>query len=155
AQQLELQDLEPLDPSDNGDGGIGRVGNLPQPLSLADFAAKCAQVFPATAAGLRVAGDPAQQISRVALCGGAGDSLLDNSLVKTADVYVTSDLRHHAAQEFLEQGRLRNSPALIDVAHWAAESLWLETAAAQLREELPEIEFVVSKINTDPWNFTV
>ena len=48
------------------------------------------------------------------------------------DVYVTSDLRHHPAAEFVEKG----GPALIDVAHWAAESTWLPVVAARLAEAL-------------------
>ena len=45
-----------------------------------------------------------------------------------ADVYVTSDLRHHVAAEFLEKG----GPALLDVSHWAAEWTWLPELAARL-----------------------
>ena len=68
----------------------------------------------------------------MAVCGGAGDFLLDRRRCATdADVYVTSDLRHHPACEFLEQG----GPALVDVSHWAAEWTWLPGAggAAALR----------------------
>ena len=46
-----------------------------------------------------------------------------------ADVYVTSDLRHHPAREFLEQ----DGPALVDVAHWAAEWTWLPVVQARVR----------------------
>ena len=49
-----------------------------------------------------------------------------------ADVYVTSDLRHHPASEFLEHG----GPALVDVAHWAAEWTWLPVVAAKVAEAL-------------------
>ena len=81
----------------------------------------------ATAHGVRVAGDPDRVVRRVAVCGGAGDFLLDAVRRTDADVYVTSDLRHHPASEFLEQG----GPALVDVAHWAAESTWLPVVAAK------------------------
>ena len=94
-------------------------------------------------------------MKRVALCGGAGDSLLNNQRVLAADVYVTSDLRHHPAQEALEQHLVAGGPALIDISHWAAESLWLTTAAKQLGELLPELTITVSEINTDPWVFRV
>ena len=67
-----------------------------------------------------------------------------------ADVYVTSDLRHHPAAEFLEQG----GPALVDVAHWAAEWTWLPELAARLREALGDtVEIRVSTLCTDPWTF--
>jgi putative NIF3 family GTP cyclohydrolase 1 type 2 len=71
------------------------------------------------------------------------------------DVYVTSDLRHHPASEFREQARLGNDTALIDISHWAAEWLWLDTAASEFRTAQPGIAVTVSEINTDPWTFAV
>ena len=63
---------------------------------------------------------------------------------------MTSDLRHHPASEFLEQG----GPALVDVAHWAAEWTWLPVVEARLREALGDtVETRVSTICTDPWTF--
>ncbi len=108
-----------------------------------------------TAGGIKVGGNPQKNIETVALCGGAGDSLLYNPRVLAADVYITSDLRHHPAQEFLENSCVTGGPALIDVAHWAAESLWLETAAAQLRAKLPELSITVDNTRTDAWDFSV
>jgi len=97
---------------------------------------------------VRVAGDPDRVVRRVALCGGAGDFLLDTVLRTDADVYVTSDLRHHPASEFLEA----NGPALVDVAHWAAEWTWLPVVEARMRERLGDtVETRVSTLNTDPW----
>lgn len=151
AQLIGLVHSSPIIPGESFMDGLGRVGNLTNPVSLRDFAHHVAQVMPGTASGIRVAGDLDRMVHRVALCGGAGDSLLDHPIVRGADVYLTSDLRHHPAQESLEQSRVSGGPGLIDVAHWASESLWLEGAAAQLRSELPGIEVRVSNINTDPW----
>ena len=50
---------------------------------------------PATAWGVRAAGDPDRPVRRVAVCGGAGDSLLSTVARAGVDVYVTADLRHH------------------------------------------------------------
>ncbi|RGE19613.1 Nif3-like dinuclear metal center hexameric protein [Leucobacter sp. wl10] len=135
--------------------GIGRVGVLVEPLSLRAFAECAASILPATVSGVRVAGDPDRIVSRVALLGGAGDGLLDHPAVRAADVYLTSDLRHHPAQESLERSAAAGGPALVDVAHWASESLWLEGAAARLAERIPGVEFRVSPLRTDPWTFAV
>jgi putative NIF3 family GTP cyclohydrolase 1 type 2 len=75
--------------------------------------------------------------------------------VLAADVYVTSDLRHHPASEAVENARIGGGPALIDVSHWASEWLWLDVAAEQLREALPGVEVVVSELRTDPWDFAI
>lgn len=155
AVALGLGPSSPIVPGPNLMEGMGRVGNLPEPLTLTAFAKRVAEVLPSTASGVRVAGDPERMVQRIALCGGAGDSLLDHPLVREADVYLTSDLRHHPAQESLELSRVVGGPALIDVAHWASESLWLEEAAWQLREAMPALEVRVSQINTDPWTFRV
>lgn len=45
--------------------------------------------------GVRAAGDPDMPVSRVAVCGGAGDSLLAAAAGAGVQAYVTADLRHH------------------------------------------------------------
>ena len=113
--------------------GTGRVGTLPEPLTLRALAERLADALPATAGGLRIAGSPEQRISRVALCGGAGDSLFEAVRSVGADVYITADLRHHPASEFREQELVRGTGcALIDCSHAASESLWLQRAGERL-----------------------
>ena len=140
--------------------GTGRVGTLPEPLTLRALSERLADALPATAGGLRIAGRPEQRISRVALCGGAGDSLFEAVRSVGADVYITADLRHHPASEFREQELVRGTEcALIDCSHAASESLWLQRAGERLQALLTErghsITFTVSSLNTDPWDFTV
>ncbi|NNC10727.1 Nif3-like dinuclear metal center hexameric protein [Planctomonas sp. JC2975] len=155
AHRLGLVDVRPLVPGTTEDSGLGRVGRMPEPATLGHLARALADLLPPTATGIRVAGDYARPISTVALCGGAGDAFLAEPGVRSADVYITSDLRHHPASEFVEQSRLTGGPALIDVSHWAAEWLWLETAARQLRDALPGVAVEVSELRTDPWDFAV
>ncbi|MCB0943409.1 MAG: Nif3-like dinuclear metal center hexameric protein, partial [Mycobacterium sp.] len=66
--------------------GTGRVGTLASATTLDDFAASVARALPATAQGVRVAGDPDRSVRRVAVCGGAGDFLLDHMARTDADV---------------------------------------------------------------------
>ncbi|MGI8900713.1 MAG: Nif3-like dinuclear metal center hexameric protein, partial [Nocardioides sp.] len=117
------------------------------------FAEQVAAALPATAHGVRVAGDPDRRVEKVVVTGGAGDFMLDAVLGLDADVYVTSDLRHHRATEFLEHGRA----ALVDVAHWAAEWTWLPVAERKLVGALAArgatVETRVSTVVTDPWTF--
>jgi dinuclear metal center YbgI/SA1388 family protein len=137
---------------DEPDRGSGRVGRLPSPLSLGDFAQHVADVLSPTAHGVRVAGDPSARVETVGLCGGAGDFLLDRARAAGVDVYLTSDLRHHPASELREHG----GPALVDVAHWAAESTWLPVLRRRLLDALGDtVEVNVSTTNTDPWSFRV
>jgi dinuclear metal center YbgI/SA1388 family protein len=127
--------------------GSGRIGSVAE-TTLGEFAQTVADGLPRTATGVRVGGHPDRAVRRVAVCGGAGDFLLDAVRRSDADVYVTSDLRHHPAAEFLEHG----GPALVDVAHWAAEWTWLPVVARRVADALGDtVETRVSSICTDPW----
>lgn len=137
-----------------GDRGSGRIGTLPEPMDLAAYAQLVTDALPAHHSVTRVAGDPGQSIQTVALCGGSGDFLLGTAAAAGADVYVTSDLRHHPVSEFRED---EGAPAIIDVPHWAAEWTWLPVAAEALKGALAvqgdTVETKVSRIVTDPWTF--
>lgn len=154
ADGIGLTDQRPLDPGSDPATGIGRVGVLAEGTTLGALARKLVDLLPPTATGVRVSGDFDQPVRTVALCAGAGDSLLGHPDVLAADVYITSDLRHHPASEFREQALLGGGPALIDTSHWATEWLWLDVAAAQLREAAG-VRVTVSDLRTDPWDFAV
>jgi len=154
AQQLGLASTRPLAPLADGVQGIGIIGKLDQKLSLGELAAKLNSFLPQTATGVRVAGDFEREVSTVALCAGAGDSYLNLALDAGADVYITSDLRHHPAQEILELAKARDVDfSLVDISHWAAEYLWLATAKDQLGKELPGIALEICDIRTDVFDF--
>ena len=127
-----------------GGTGLGRVGDLPEPLRLAELTARAAQVLPATAWGVRAAGDPDALVSRLAVCGGAGDSLLGAAAASGAQAFLTSDLRHHPAAEAPE------GLALLDAAHWATEWPFLPVAAARLAAATGLVA-EVSRLVTDPF----
>ncbi|WP_022906367.1 Nif3-like dinuclear metal center hexameric protein [Curtobacterium sp. B18] len=154
ADRLGLTDQRPLEPGTDPSTGIGRVGELAEPTTLGALARALVDLLPGTATGVRVSGDFDQLIRSVALCAGAGDAYLGHPAVLGADVYVTSDLRHHPASEFREQALLGGGPALIDTSHWATEWLWLDVAAEQLRRAAG-VRVTVSDLRTDPWDFAV
>jgi dinuclear metal center YbgI/SA1388 family protein len=137
----------------NTSRGHGRIGRLAAPTTLRGLADNVAAALPTTAHGVRVAGDPDRRVETVVVGSGSGDFMLDAVLATEADVYLTSDLRHHRAAEFLEHG----GPALVDVAHWAAEWTWLPVVERKLVEAFRErgdtVETRVSTTVTDPWSF--
>jgi putative NIF3 family GTP cyclohydrolase 1 type 2 len=125
-----------------GDAGLGRVGDLPRPMSFAELTEKAAQVLPATAWGVRGAGEGT--VTRLAVCGGSGDSMIGAAAAAGAQAFLTSDLKHHRTQD--------RPPGLglVDAAHWATEQPWLASAAAALTR-VTGVETVVSALRTDPW----
>ncbi|MFS2032073.1 MULTISPECIES: Nif3-like dinuclear metal center hexameric protein [unclassified Curtobacterium] len=154
ADRLGLTDQRPLEPGADPSTGIGRVGVLAEPTTLGALARALVDLLPGTATGVRVSGQFDRPVRSVALCAGAGDAYLGHLDVLGADVYVTSDLRHHPASEFREQAMLVGGPALIDTSHWATEWLWLDVAAEQLRRAAG-VRVTVSDLRTDPWDFAV
>ncbi|MGV8967904.1 MAG: Nif3-like dinuclear metal center hexameric protein [Cellulomonas sp.] len=144
--------------------GIGRVGRVEPPVTLREFGARVAAALPATAQGVRLAGDLDAMVARVAVVGGSGDSLFDAVRAVGADAYLTADLRHHPASELRERAEFESRrsdgaeparPFLIDVAHFASEWPWLEQAAADLVGDLAArgttVVTRVSTLRTDPW----
>ncbi|MER6688549.1 Nif3-like dinuclear metal center hexameric protein [Streptomyces minutiscleroticus] len=154
AGALDLRVVRPLvpDPTDpDGRRGLGRVCELEHPVTLREFAARAAERLPATAQGIRVAGDPDATVRTVAVSGGSGDSLFGDVRAAGVDAFLTADLRHHPASE----ARAHSPLALLDAAHWATEWPWCELAAAQLDEISDrhgwDLRVHVSQAVTDPW----
>jgi dinuclear metal center YbgI/SA1388 family protein len=151
---VDLYELAPW----SGPRGIGRVGTLGTPTSLREFSMLVAEALPSTAQGVRIAGDPSAEVTRVAVCGGAGDSLFDAVRESGADVYVTADLRHHPASDVRDLAG-EGPPYLVDVAHWASEWPWLAGVSNKLEGAMDDagtpIETLISVRSTDPWIFRV
>lgn len=174
ADLVGITDRRPLDGTDHDEGsasdretgtGIGRVGRLAEPTTLADFARRVAAALPATAQGIRFSGDPDALVTTAAVLGGSGDGYFDAVRAVDADVYVTSDLRHHPASELRERAEFESraagapgpsgTPFLVDTAHYASEWPWLHYAVEDLGAALAAdglaVEARVSDIVTDPW----
>ena len=172
ADLVGITDRRPLEGAGSGDGtgeaaqrGIGRVGRLAEPTTLAGFARRVAAALPATAQGIRFSGDPDAVVTTAAVLGGSGDGYFDAVRAAAADVYVTSDLRHHPASELRERAEFEaraagapgpaGTPFLVDTAHYASEWPWLryavEDLAAALAAEGLAVEARVSELVTDPW----
>lgn len=137
----------------NASEGHGRIGNLERPLKLSELAEQLSRLLPKTKAPVRVAGDLDSAIQKVAVVGGAGDSFIEDAKRAGADCLVTSDLRHHVSLDAVSDP---STPiCLIDISHFAAESLWLKPTADILSNRVPTVEFFVSEVVTDPWTMTI
>lgn len=153
---LDGEPFETVETNEDGVAlGLGRIGDLPEAVTLREFADRVAAALPAGPHGLFV-GIPAgadwqMPVRRVAVSGGAGDSFLEDTRKLGADVYVTADLRHHPASEHLEEG----APALLCGSHWATEWLWLPALAEDLgqlaRRDGVNVDIRVSTLVTEPW----
>lgn len=140
-------DLIPLS-NRRSDVGLGRIGRLAEPQRLEDYALQVKQALGVS--HLRVVGQADQKISKVALCGGGGASLLTEAARQGADVLVTGDVKYHEAQNALSQGI-----ALLDAGHFGTEHLMVEELTQRLRQAAQQrklnIDFQEMRGEADPF----
>lgn len=129
--------------------GLGRIGKLERPMSLRELTQQVANALPETVWGVRAAGDPDRTVETVAVSSGSGDSFLEAAAKLGADVYVTSDLRHHPVDETLRAHDI----AVIDTAHWASEFPWTGQAR-DIVVEATGVSAEIIELRTDPWTIS-
>lgn len=128
--------------------GLGRVGRLEKAMTLEEFAEKVKDVL-----GLkyvRYSGKPDRKVSRVALCGGSGGSLIEEAASGGADVYLTGDIKYHDAHKALGLGM-----AVVDAGHYGTEKAAVDIIKGHIEEEAKvmkaEIDVMASGIDIDPF----
>jgi dinuclear metal center YbgI/SA1388 family protein len=124
--------------------GTGRIGNLSSPMTASAFVDLINEVIPQSRAKLH--GDPHRVVQRVALCPGSGDFMLSHVAKTDADIYVTSDLRHHPVLEHSEAGGC----PLIDINHVAAEAQWLPVLAEEISQNF-DLSVHLSSVDSRAW----
>jgi dinuclear metal center YbgI/SA1388 family protein len=127
ASRLALEDVAILDKGDS-DEGLGVVGTLPSPMLDEEFARVVKERFSLKC--LRCSRPTGRVITRVALCGGAGKSLLSKAIAAGADAYITGDVSYH---DFLtEKGFF-----LMDIGHYEGEIDIVRKISDLLKEKIP------------------
>ena len=127
--------------------GLGAIGRLPTPLRLDAFLSKVAETLKADA--LRYAGEPADDISKVAVCGGAGSDLRRKARAAGADAYVTSDVKYHEFFDAYDAGG-EAKMALVDAGHYETEAHTEELLRDRLEELFPDITWLITEHRTGP-----
>jgi dinuclear metal center YbgI/SA1388 family protein len=147
AKVLELQNIKPITES-----GLGRYGKLPAPTTTGELATKLKELLPTTVSPIKYTGASSKEISTVALLPGSGDSVFPEVRLTGANVYITSDLRHHPSQDFISESNFGTSKIeLIDVPHFSIESLFLGNLSKKFEQEL-EVDTIVSNLITEVWS---
>ncbi len=127
AERLGLKDVKVLDEESEGIG-LGAVGNLERPMDSEEFISFVKSRF-----GLRIArcshpiGIP---VSRVAMCGGSGSSLIGKAVESGAQAYICGDISYHhffTPKDFM----------LIDIGHFEGEVEICRVLFTLLRKKFP------------------
>jgi dinuclear metal center YbgI/SA1388 family protein len=137
-------DLYALENS-NSNIGLGCIGNLPVAVSEDNFLKLISTVFDAR--GIRYSKLLGKPLRSVALCGGAGASLLNNAISSGADVFITADIRYH---DFF---RTENKILLIDAGHFETEKFSREILKDLIIKKFPKFAVRFSETNTNPINY--
>ena len=141
ARRLGLEDVAILQ-KDDEEVGLGVVGNLPEPMTSED-----AVKFVKDRFGLKVmkVSRPLEtMISRVAMCGGSGSSLIDEARKAGAQLYISGDISYH--NFFTEEGFM-----IMDIGHYESEIGIVEILFALLKKNFPTFAVrITQNLNSNP-----
>jgi dinuclear metal center YbgI/SA1388 family protein len=139
-------DLYPLQNRTPG-VGIGRLGMCDPPRSWDHFIHSLREATEAPV--IQAFGNIPERIERVAVCGGAGRSLIPAALSAGAQVFVTGEIGHHPAVEYSGADL-----ALVGIGHYVSEKWILPVLGRQLTETAAargwEVEVLVHMEPGDP-----
>jgi dinuclear metal center YbgI/SA1388 family protein len=134
ARRLSLVDPAPLPHAESADrpqitgggdpDGIFCIGGLSGQMTLSDLARFVKQSLDAPA--VRLTGDPLVSVSRAAVCAGSGGDFITAARASGADVFITGEIRYHAALAAADRG-----VPVIEAGHYQTElPVIFETAHA-------------------------
>ena len=134
AEKLSLTDCEVLEPDAAG-LGLGVVGNLPEPVSGREAVDLVKKTFGLKA--IRSSRPVDCQISRVAVCGGSGASLIPEAMGAGAQLYVTADVSYH--NFFTPDGFM-----VMDIGHFESEVEIVSILFSIIKKKFPNFAVRVS-----------
>lgn len=143
AQKLGLNMVKPLVPLNQDENtGSGTIGELNEPISELDFLKQVKQTFEVGC--LRHNKLSGRLIQKVAVCGGAGDFLIEAAMQNRADVFMTGEIGYH--KYFGHE----NDLLLVEIGHYESEQYTKDLIYNIIREECKTVKIQISKVNTNP-----
>jgi putative NIF3 family GTP cyclohydrolase 1 type 2 len=129
----------------NQEEGAGMIGILNEPMSELAFLKLIKEKFNCEI--IRHTTLLGKNISRVAICGGAGSFLLKKAIQQKADIFITADFKYH---EFFDA---ENKVIIADIGHFESEQFTSNLIADKLKEKFTNFAIRLTKINTNPINY--
>ncbi len=140
ASRLDLKNISFLESKD-GVSGLGVVGDLSEEISSECFLKELKRIF--SLSSVRSSKPISKKISRVALCGGSGGSLIDQAMASGADVFVTGDISYH--KFFCNRNFM-----VVDIGHFESEIDIVKTIYTIVREKIPTFAVQIGAKNNNP-----
>ena len=141
AARLNLTDVEIL--QKNGENvGLGVVGNLPEPLDAENLIVQVKEKFGLKA--MRTSRPLDSKISRIAMCGGSGGSLIGEARRAGAQLYISGDISYH--NFFTEDDFM-----LMDIGHYESEIDIVGILFSLLKKNFPTFAVrITQNLNSNP-----
>ena len=125
--------------------GIGLLGEIDDRLELTEFS--CWVKEKLQARYVRLIKSNNRKIKKIALCTGAGGSLLEQLSNKNVDLYITGDITYHSALRAKELGL-----NVLDIEHFETEKFFVEALYDKLVEfKIPKNILIKSKKIKSPY----
>ncbi|MFP5039717.1 Nif3-like dinuclear metal center hexameric protein [Parasediminibacterium sp. JCM 36343] len=125
--------------------GSGMVGHLPEEMPELDFLAHIKKAFGLQA--IRHTPLLGKNVSKVAICGGAGSFLIGKAIAVDADFYITADVKYH---EFFDA---ENKLVIADIGHWESEQYTVDLLIGILQPKFPTFAVLKSGVVTNPVHY--
>ena len=146
AEQLGIGELEVLEPSAKGEGvGFGVVGNLAEGVGTLDYLRTVKQRLGIGA--VRHSDLARNEVRRVAICTGAGASLMGEARRAGADLYLTADLKYN---DFMTPD---GAFTVADIGHFESEYCAIEILFDILSKNLCTFAVLRSKATRNPISY--
>ena len=144
AEKLGLTDVLFMAPKtvDGVTCGSGIIGQLAEPLAAEAFVAKVKQAFGVACAMTNQLLE--RPVSRVALCGGAGDFLLDEAVKAGADAFITGEMHYHQYFGYEQQIQI------CVIGHYQSEQYTTEVFRDIINERCPGVRTEIAETMTNP-----
>lgn len=124
-EKLGLSDIKNLT---DEDFSIGRAGVLEKETTLKDFVLSVKEKLGTK--GIKYVGNDERKIKKVAVVSGSGSEFYMDAIKCGADVFITSEIKHHIAIDTLERDF-----AIIDAGHFETENIITEKIKYYLSEK--------------------
>ncbi len=147
----ELLDLKDVDkPKVNPKNLPGVMGELKHSLKLGEVCQLILDKWEIPKHAIKIAGDLEMEVSKIAICSGAGGDLISLATKEGCQLLITGDTKLHQAQKALAEGI-----ALIDAGHYDTEKQFVENMASRLKKKTKDVEIIRSKAKLNPFSYMV
>lgn len=143
AHKIGVQVTAPLQPT-SPETGLGIIGSI-EPTNCLEYLKEIKNRL--NLSSLKYVGDTTRTISRIAICGGSGASLISDAKAAKADLYITGDVKYH---DFITNS---NDIIIADIGHYESEQYTKELFYSIITKKIANFAVYYSEEEKNPINY--